>query len=84
METEQLERTKLTRGTAQFRARVLLTLGWLLFTFSIVLLAVQVLWMWPRMGRGAPLIAVGLAMDAAVGMVLIVMGTRARARSRQD
>ena len=78
MDTEQLEATKLTRATSEFRSRVLLSLGWLFFGFSVIMLSIHVVWMWNRVGRGAPLIAVGLVMDALVGLALIIMGSRAR------
>ncbi|HEY3927307.1 MAG TPA: hypothetical protein VGL89_02925 [Candidatus Koribacter sp.] len=82
METEQLETQQIASAGVRFRARALLTLGWLLFGFSAVLLVLHFTWMWHRLGRSAPLIAVGLGMDALVGLVLIVVGSRVRRNFR--
>lgn len=63
----------------RFRARVFLILGWILLVLSLAFLAVDVLWMWRLWGnRAAPLVAVGLLMDAIVGLGLIIAGHRIR------
>lgn len=76
----EVEEKKIVPAPPQLRSRVLLTLGWALLTLSLALLSFHLLWMWKRMGTGAPLVAVGLIMDALVGAGLIVIGKRARTR----
>jgi hypothetical protein len=62
-----------------FRARVFVILGWTLLVISLTFLAVDVLWMWRLIGnRAAPLVAIGLVMDAIVGLGLIIAGHRIR------
>jgi hypothetical protein len=75
---QQLEETKIVSAPRVLRARVLLWLGWTLLVLSLALLSFHVLWMWQRMGTGAPLVGGGLLMDALVGVGLIVAGYRAR------
>jgi len=60
------------------RSRVLLSLGWTLLVLALAMLSFHVLWMWNRLGKGAWLVAVGLGMDALVGIGLIWAGNRAR------
>ena len=77
-ELQQAEERKLAPAPLLIRRRMLLGLGWGLLLLSLIFLAVQVLWMWQRLGRGAPLIAIGLFMDAVVGLGLIIFGSRLR------
>lgn len=65
-------------GPMLFRRRVLLTVGWGLLLFALLFLVVQALWMWQRLGRGAPIIAIGLLMEAVVGLGFIIAGSRTR------
>lgn len=81
-EMQQAEETKITKDPAIFRARVLRTLGWTLLVLSLVLLSFHVLYMWKRMGRGAPLVGLGLFIDALVGVGLIIAAKRTQ-RKRQ-
>ncbi len=60
------------------RSRALRSLGWTLLLLALVLLSFHVLWMWHRLGRGAWLVAIGLGMDALVGLGLIWAGNRAK------
>ncbi len=75
---QPLEETRITRAPALLRSRVLLTIGWTLLLLSLALFAFHMLWMWKRMAAGAPMVAVGLGMDALVGLGLIIAGVRAR------
>ncbi len=63
------------------RSRVLLSLGWTLLVLALVMLTFHVLWMWQRFGRGAWLVAIGLGMDALVGIGLIWAGNRLSRRT---
>lgn len=65
-------------GPTLFRRQVLLTVGWGLLLFALLFLVVQALWMWQRLGRGAPIIALGLIMEGVVGLGFIIAGSRAR------
>lgn len=76
--TQQVEETRIQSAPRVLRSRVLLWLGWTLLVLSLSLLSFHVLWMWQRMGTGAPLVAGGLLMDALVGIGLIVASHRAR------
>lgn len=76
----QEQPTKLAPAPAILRSSVLLIIGWSLLILSTVLLTFHVLWMWRRIGNGAPLIAIGLVMDGLVGIALIVISLRARRR----
>ncbi len=60
------------------RSRALLLMGWILLLLALVMLSFHVLWMWNRLGRGAWLVAIGLGMDALVGLGLIWAGNRAK------
>jgi hypothetical protein len=75
---QEAEETK-TAVPLMFRARVFLILGWTLLVLSLAFLAIDVLWMWRMLGnRAAPLVAIGLLMDAIVGLGLIIAGHRIR------
>jgi sterol desaturase/sphingolipid hydroxylase (fatty acid hydroxylase superfamily) len=77
-ETRLAEGTKVESAPVVLRSRVLLTAGWVLLILSLALLAFHVLWMWKRMGRGAPLVGIGLVMDALVGVGLMIAANRTR------
>ncbi|ABF42700.1 hypothetical protein Acid345_3699 [Candidatus Koribacter versatilis Ellin345] len=67
-----------TKVPLVFRPRLLRSLGWTLLLLALVMLSFHVLWMWNRLGRGAWLVAIGLGMDALVGLGLIWAGNRAK------
>ena len=80
-ETQELDHTTRPRTPAFLQARVLTGLGWTLLSFSVVLFVFHLLWMWRRMGSGAPMVAIGLAMEAVVGIGLIIAGKHARRKT---
>jgi hypothetical protein len=77
-ETQQVQADgiKVAKDPLVLRSRVLRTLGWTLLVLSLALLSFHVLWMWKRMGTGAPLVGIGLLLDALVGVGLIIVGNR--------
>ena len=78
-ELQQVEEKKIVVAPALFRARTLTILGWGLLVLSLAFLAIDLGWMWRYVGnRVAPLVAVGLVMDAVVGFALIIAGHRIR------
>ena len=77
---EPAQETKLAPTPVLLRSKVLFVLGWSLLVLSVALLAFHMLWMWDRMGSGAPLVAVGLLMDAIVGIGMILAAARIRRR----
>lgn len=77
---ETAQQTRIEPAPLLLRAKALSVLGWSLLILSLVLLTFHVLWMWKRMGSGAPLVAVGLIMDAFVGIGMIFAATRLRRR----
>lgn len=77
-QVQQLDSTKSTRPPALLRSRVLLIVGWALMLLSLALLGFHMLWMWKRMGTGAPMVAVALGLDALVGLGLIITVYRTR------
>jgi hypothetical protein len=79
-ETEPEQETRIVPAPMLLRSKVLFLLGWSLLLLSVVLLSFHMLWMWKRMGSGAPLVAVGLFMDALVGIGMIVAAGRVRRR----
>lgn len=76
-ETEQLESTG-AKAPLVLRARALLTIGWTLLILALGLLSFHALWMWKRMGHGAPFVAIALVLDALVGIGLIYAGNKLR------
>ena len=76
----QLKESTATKAPLLLRSRVLKSLGWTLLLLALVMLSFHVLWMWSRLGRGAWLVAIGLGMDALVGLGLIWAGNRAQHR----
>lgn len=77
-ETQSVEENRIVAAPNLVRSRFLLILGWALLILSVALLAVHVLWMWKRMGAGAPLVGIGLGIDALVGLGMIIVGIRRR------
>ena len=77
-ETQSVEATRIVAASNLVRSRFLLVLGWALLILSVALLTVHVLWMWKRMGTGAPLVGIGLAIDALAGLGMIIVGIRRR------
>ena len=78
-ELQQAEEKRIVAASALFRARTFTMLGWGLLVLSLVFLAIDLGWMWRYVGtRAAPLVAVGLVMDAVVGIALIIAGHRIR------
>lgn len=78
LEVQEAEH-RVAAAPVNFRARVFVILGWTLLLISLAFLAVDVLWMWRLFGnRAAPLVAIGLLMDAIVGLALIIAGHRIR------
>ena len=55
-ETQSVEETRIVAVPNLVRSRFLLVLGWALLILSVALLTVHVIWMWKRMGTGAPLV----------------------------
>lgn len=78
MTETQLEARTDSKAPLLLRSRVLLTLGWTLLALALVMLTFHVLWMWNRLGRVAWIVAIGLGMDALVGLALIWAGNRAK------
>ncbi len=78
MTETQIEAGTNARVPLMLRSRALLVLGWTLLVLALVMLSFHVLWMWNRLGRGAWLVAIGLGMDALVGLGLIWAGNRAK------
>ena len=78
MAETQLEAGTYGKVPVLLRSRVLLSLGWTLLVLALAMLSFHLLWMWNRLGRGAWLVAIGLAMDALVGLGLIWTGNRAK------
>lgn len=66
------------------RERTLRIAGWTLLLLSLVLLAFHVLWMWKRLGHVAPIVAAAIAMDAVVGVGLIIAGSRIHRKQDQS
>jgi hypothetical protein len=79
-ETQSVEATRTVVASNLVRSRFLLVLGWALLILSVALLTFHVLWMWKRMGTGAPLVGIGLVIDALVGLGMIIAGVRIRRR----
>jgi hypothetical protein len=79
-QTESGQQIRIVPAPVLLRSKVLFVLGWSLLILSLALLSFHMLWMWKRMGTGAPLVAVGLLMDALVGIGMIVAGARMRRR----
>lgn len=77
-ETQSVEATRIVAASNLVRSRFLLVLGWALLILSVALLTVHVLWMWKRMGTGAPLVGIGLVIDAVAGLGMIIVGIRRR------
>jgi|NGEPerStandDraft_6_1074524.scaffolds.fasta_scaffold247625_2 hypothetical protein len=77
-ETQSVEETRIVAVPNLVRSRFLLVLGWALLILSVALLTVHVIWMWKRMGTGAPLVGIGLVIDALVGLGMIIAGVRVR------
>ena len=77
-ETQQLEATSSVKPPIVMRSRLLITVGWILLILALGMLSFHALWMWKRMGRGAPFVAVALALDALVGIGLIYAGNKLR------
>lgn len=76
-ESQQLE-TKGSTTPLVMRARLLTTVGWALLVLSLGMLTFHALWMWKRMGRGAPFVAIALGLDALVAVGLIYAGNKLR------
>jgi sterol desaturase/sphingolipid hydroxylase (fatty acid hydroxylase superfamily) len=78
VEIEQVEASRSVKPPLVMRARLLLTVGWTLLLLALGLLSFHALWMWKRMGRGAPFVAIALVLDALVGIGLIYAGNKLR------
>jgi hypothetical protein len=65
-------------GTEQLQAAKPVSLPWTLLILSLCLLTFHMLWMWRRLGSGAPLVGIGLLIDAFVGIGLIIAGRKSR------
>jgi hypothetical protein len=81
--TEQLEKTKIAPSPLILRSRMLIVLGWTLLILSAAMLVFHLLWMWKRMGTGAPLVGIGLLVDALVGIGMIIPGSRVRRKQQR-
>jgi uncharacterized membrane protein YidH (DUF202 family) len=77
-QTEPVEDTSTVKSPLARRARPLLIVGWTLLILALGMLSFQALWMWKRMGRGAPIVAIALVLDALVGIGLIYAGNKLR------
>ncbi len=77
-EMQSVEENRIAAAPNLARSRLLLVLGWALLILSVALLTIHVLWMWKRMGTGAPLVGIGLVIDALVGLGMVIAGVRIR------
>ncbi len=77
-ETQQVEIGRGVKPPLVLRARLLLTVGWTLLVLALGMLSFHALWMWKRMGRGAPYVAIALVLDALVAVGLIYAGNKLR------